>query len=73
MKRYFFAIGITLVAFFGLYSVVRSWVVDANRQDCGEAGRRMHGTPTLVVMPDGVRDVCLVKTEDAGTIPVQLR
>jgi hypothetical protein len=63
----------TLVAFivlgkFVLVPILSYW----NREDCEEAGQRLHGKSTLVSMPDGVRDVCMVQTE-AGTTPVQMR
>lgn len=50
-----------------------SYLTSLNYDDCTEAGRRLHGTPRLEVMPDGVHDVCIVDKGDGGQVSVVMR
>lgn len=68
---------VVVVAATGVILVLRKLILNfnsnVNRDDCADIGARLHGTATLHVMPNGVRDVCIVKTNNGETIVVQMR
>ena len=72
MKETLASATIVILVFICSYMTLRSLYATWNRSDCEEAGRRLRGAAELQVMPDGVRDVCIVTTE-AGRVVVQMR
>lgn len=65
---------VCLILFLCSIVVLSTWHnLTANKSDCEKIGQQFGGESTLKVMPDGVHDLCFVKTKEGQSIIVQLR